>query len=338
MQNFATLSTETGEAETLTRQARRAADNYTARFGVYPPATIIVPGGVISPELQAQLAANGYVTLMPWITARQRAALREATIRSQIEAQLMGQPDAVRQAALSAALAQVGQSGTDARNTSVLAHELGHKWFIHQFHQTDVDLVQHAYGGWAPDWLDEAVAVSLEGVELKSRRREFFRGAMPDAAIALSEFLTMEHPSAAVARALADQSRIVQAEADGPKTHAVNAPGESTGKKGSTGEKESTGKTSRKTSRVITLSGKDAEQFVAASGGDRVLVFYAQALIFGDYLEDRSGRPSILADIASALFTGMDFKLWLATNPYDLPQNLEALQADWDEFADLKQP
>lgn len=318
--SIAVLSPDPVEVEELRAQTQAAADKYSEQFRKRPPATIIVPGGTISSELHVKLEANGYDVLMPWITAKQRKTLREDMIRSQVDAQLVGQPDAIKAAAIASALDQLRNVPTQSPSRSVLAHELGHKWFITQFAKSGDDTIQHAYGGWAPDWLDEAVAVSMENAALQSRRRSAFNKASPEDRIALTDFLTMEHPSANVARALAERLRIADEGETNPLKTLETAPD------------EANVKTVRRTSRVITLSGKEGQQFVADSGGDRVLMFYSQALIFGEYLVDRTGNPSILMEIATALLDDQSFETWLATNPYKLPQTLAELQDDWNAF------
>jgi hypothetical protein len=190
----------------------------------------------------------------------------------------------------------------------------------------------HAYGGWAPDWLDESAAIAMESDNGKQGRRLRFSNLKPEARIPLPEFLTMVHPAAKAARDLAEGLR----ETRSPPTQggevnrtfirrdmselpeAAQVPG---------------ARMSTKTSQVIQLTGEEAEAFLAKSGGERVPNFYAQAIVFSDYLESRSGEPKILSVIASALSTGESFTTWLSTNNQGLPESVEALNEDWTEYA-----
>jgi len=324
-QHYAAISDDPADVESLIMQTRESADRYVSRFGARPPATIVVTGGTVPQDLTDKLEANGYVILMPWVTAKQRLTLRADAVRSQVDAQTQGLPESVRQAAMDSALDQIVSAKIDGPIKSVLPHELGHKWFINQFSNAKTHPVQHAYGGWAPDWLDEAVAVSMETDSLKSRRRNFFKEASLEDRISLEALLEMQHPSADVARALAEKFRV--------KDQAETDPGVDTPFKAlSEIPRGASAKTQSRVSRIITLSGEEGKQFVAASGGNRVLMFYSQALIFGEFLQVRTGQDSILAEIAATLFDGNDFKYWLDTNPYGLPETLDGLQADWEAY------
>lgn len=319
---FATLSGGKAKSQPLDSALMDAVKRYKDRFGMRPAATIIVPGGTVSTELTKKLRENGYDVILPWITQDERKLMLERSIRQQVEDQLQGQPQSIIDAAISSALRQAAASQkptSSDRERSVIAHELGHKWFMHQFQRDGDDPAGHAYGGWAPDWLDEAVATSMENDALKNRRRDRFRQLSIDEQIPLTEFLTMDHPSATVARSLAHQTRsdlktIEKSDLNGVTENMISE--------------------SRTNSRVIMLTGEEADRFIAASGGDKVINFYATAVMFTDYLEARSGTVQILAEIAASMQDDtVDFDAWLSGNGHGLPASLVALEADWAEYA-----
>jgi hypothetical protein len=278
---------------------------------------------------QSRLTDNGYVTIMPWISTDEQNELRNQDVITQIKEQLKGRPQALIDAAIASARSQL-QSQTvtkeEFRDLSALSHELGHKWFINRYPHGDMVQTAHAYGGWAPDWLDESAAIAMESDNGKQGRRMRFSNLKPEARIPLPEFLTMVHPAAKAGRDLAEGLR----ETRSPPTESgeVNR----TFIRGDMSELPDA-RTSAKTSQVIRLTGEEAEAFLAKSGGERAPNFYAQAIVFSDYLESRSGEPKILSVIASALSTGESFTTWLSTNNQGLPESVEALNEDWTEYA-----
>lgn len=304
LDKFAVLSTNLTESELLLRAAKSAAQDFQRLFGAMPPATIIVPSGTVSTDVQSRLTANGYEVTLPWISPADRASMRQQMIRRQVEEQMANQPKALQDAAMAAALAAT-QTATQTQDETIdlaaMSHELGHMWFINQYQGTGQKQTGHAYGGWAPDWMDEAAAVALETEALKVRRRAKFTQMDDQRRIPLVEFLSMDHPSAKAAQDMSERMRATQS---GSKT----------------------------SSRAILLSGQEAKDFIAASGGDRAADFYAQTLVFTDYLENRSATVDILSRIAASLAQGLQFEAWLAKNDVGLPTNLTALDADWSAY------
>lgn len=303
-QRFFVVGRDAETKATLTRTIESASEEFAALFGRIPPPTAIVSGGIITPAQRMTLAADGYTVLLPWIDGQAKAEMRRASVRQQVTAQMADASEAVREAAITQTLRQLGSAvNTLSREQELgaLAHELSHMWFIDLFTQPgETPEGGHAYGGWAPDWLDEMAAVLLENDYLMDRRRVRFKAMGEARRIPLSEFLTMEHPGAKAAAALGRQ----QAAAGGGGT------------------------------RIITLSGEEARQFIAASGGERAPDFYSQVLVFSDYLEARTGRNDMVAVIATALSKGQMFEDWLADNPTDLPRSISELEADWSDFLD----
>ena len=89
----------------------------------------------------------------------------------------------------------------------------------------------------------------------------------------------------------------------------------------------------------VAASGGVGVSFTPAGAGPRPAamerVFYIQARVFADYLIQKSGRPTILADIAQGMAGGVSFEVWLAAKGGDfgLPASVRDLQKDWVAFA-----
>jgi len=63
-----------------------------ATFKTAPAKIVIVPGGKISAKQNAAFEAAGYPSSLPWISAADKAKLRESSIREQVEAQTKNLP------------------------------------------------------------------------------------------------------------------------------------------------------------------------------------------------------------------------------------------------------
>lgn len=290
---------------TLQAAGNAAASKFRDIFGKPVPPTIIVPGGTITPETAAKLKDNGFKTLLPWLSAADRARLRNASILKQIEDQTKNLPESLRTSARQQALAQL-KSSADSKPKSeqlaALSHELSHMWFIAAFKENGETTKGHAYGGWAPDWLDETAAVLLENFELKEKRRTHFFKLGANDQFPLTEFLTMEHPAAKTAKTL---------------------------KNANSNETTQENKNSNAGASLRVLTGEEAQAFIKASGGERTVNFYSQVLVFSDYLIERGGGIFIFSDLASSLADGMSFKEWLANNSSGLPNTISGLEEDW---------
>ena len=63
-------------------------------------------------------------------------------------------------------------------------------------------------------------------------------------------------------------------------------------------------------------------------------VFYIHIRTFVDYLIERSGQPTILAEIATAMASGQSMETWLQeVGPaHGLPASVAAMDDDWRRF------
>ncbi|MEL7025516.1 MAG: hypothetical protein AAGL69_17400 [Pseudomonadota bacterium] len=279
-----------------------AASQFEAMFGRQPPLTALVPGGRIAKTQREQLRAAGVAVQLPWMSDEDKLRLQKSAVRRQVEAQTADLPEAIRQRALATAMAAVSPADGGETHDGALAHELGHLWFIEMMPSNGGRKAQgHAYGGFAPDWLDETFAVLLENSTLRESRRRTFAELEPDSIWPLADFLTMTHPAAAAAKQL--QATM--------QTDAVDSD-----------------------SQIIILTADEADEFLAASGGDRATHFYAQVQVFSDFLIETSGGSAIFPSIASSLQAGLDFDDWLSVHgaDFNLPKTLGALQRQWDAW------
>ncbi|MFK8053006.1 MAG: hypothetical protein AB8F65_08515 [Woeseiaceae bacterium] len=296
-------------ARVLLSIAQESAMQFQRYMGVPVPPVAIVPGGSISPTLNTKLADAGFQTTLPWISNADKQKLRASSIEKQVRAQTAGLPEAQRQAILAQALGQASSSNETsgaemtAQERGAFAHELGHLWFKSAFSSINEQPrpAGHGYGGWAPDWLDEIVAILMENDELRSGRRNKFANARKETLYPLPDFLSMDHPALASATELA----------------------------------KSFGKSNGTSSRAIVLTGDEAEAFLATSKTGDPTMFYTQAQGFIDYLSARTGDSTIFADIARHLGAGGDFKGWLAKHK-DMPDSVDALTQDWERWLDAR--
>ena len=289
-------------ADPILKTAQDGAAAFTRYFDVGNAPIAIVPGGKISPALAEGLKAAGYANTLPWISAADKQALAASNIRRQVMEQTQGMSAAQQEAILKMAMAKAGGNAEISEDMSTteqgaLTHELGHMWFIAAFTPTGaVGGGGHGYGGWAPDWLDETAAVLLENETLIQSRRKAFKAMSAENFYPLDSFLAMGHPA----------------------LKSVQALNKKLGKKVSKGG-----------SRAIVLSGKDAEEFLKASGDSDPAKFYTQVRGFADFIIEATGDEQAFAKLARYLSNGESFESWLADTP-KLPSNLKALTESWN--------
>jgi len=294
------------DASALLRTVQSASKKFEDTFGVSAGKTVIVPGGKISADQNAEFEKAGYLLSLPWISAADKARLTESSIRRQIEEQTKDLPENVRKAALTKALSAIQSKdpaeADDGTQAGALAHELGHLWFIEAFKPADAKAQKgHAYGGWAPDWLDETAAILMENSVLIESRKKAFNEMPDDDLFPLETFLSMEHPAAQNAKRVTQQF---------------------------------TGSLNQGESRAMVLTGAEAEAFLKASGGSKAANFYSQAQAFSDFMLSYSGETSLYPSLANALIAGGTFETWLSSDGSDwgLPSSLKQLDQDWQNW------
>jgi hypothetical protein len=292
-------------AVTAAGELRAAFEAHRDHFG---PADSF--GAIVAMEYATHAAAirgAGADWVLPWRFGARVAPVgddpRVAAIRAQVEAQLGAGRSPADPARVEALVQQTLQQLGGGSSTSepqagalepkAIRHEVAHVLYLDQVWPSS-KAAGEQYGGDAPDWLDETVAVAAESASMTADRRSSFRRAVVDGeVIPLEEFLSMTHPvfGGAAFADLIEQARS-QARSGGP----------------------------------TVLSAK-----VDSADSARSLVFYAQARGFFDYLTSRIGDPGWLGDLSAALRDGRSFEDWLAARPggEPLPTSLEALEADF---------
>ncbi|RUO29734.1 hypothetical protein CWE12_07115 [Aliidiomarina sedimenti] len=257
----------------------------------------------------ASIRAAGFAWALPWRFADDTASEnstdpRTQAIREQIEAQLSGAgrtpgPEQVERL-LERALAQHPPAATSTATTlepTALRHEVAHKLFIEGvWPSTRPGGTQ--YGGDAPDWLDEAAAITAESDEMTAgRRTEFRQLAREEKLVPLGSYLSMTHP-------VFNNSDLREL------------------------MREARERATEEGAAVLSAS-VSAEQIAEGR------IFYAQTRGWLDYLLQQTGNPQILGNMADTMRNGQSFDEWLAQAGLDagLPGSMEALEAEFEAWA-----
>lgn len=190
-----------------------------------------------------------------------------------------------------------GAIGHTPKLQVALRHEIAHKLFIrYSWPNTRSD----QYGGDAPDWLDEIVAIAAEPASLTERRRKHFAGMVQAGRVLpLSRYLRQTHPTYASPKL---QEKITELRR------------QAKGKGG-----------------AIGLYKRSELGLSETQGPD----FYAQTLAFLDFMiEAAQGTPPI-ASIAGALRAGRSFEVWLkdAGEQFGLASDIDALDAQFEAWS-----
>jgi len=272
------------------RLAATALDAATVQFGQtfgrsLPPGLLVLSSTFSGDDAQRFAQAHGLGFSQSWLSPADKRVQVETVMRQAM-------PDA-NTARIQGVVSQV-----EAQHVDTLRHELGHAQYRAAF-WPDAAPSPDAYGTPAPDWLDEASAVLMEGSPGRTSRERHFIEAWRQSSPAirpLAEFLTMAHPVTAQRRAL------IQAQSGTQTASGV---------------------------QVMTMHGPDAD----ASG-----MFYSQSLLFADFLFDASPDPQILGAISTAVADGGDFSDWLTDNGvrHGLPTDMTALQHAWEIWCEAR--
>lgn len=288
------LSDSQAGADRLLAEAESGEPRFRTRFG-QDPAPYVVFFFESDPPVAA-LNTAGFPTVLAWPSIAATASLFTEGFRRN---ELAGGPGPLSPEAEARVQAQSARMVADleARRSDLVAHELGHLWYLAGFWR-EGEIPTDGYGTGAPDWLDETAAILTEGEGVvQNRRYGFFRGwaakspedrATPGAIGDLKHFLERRHPSQ------------------------TNDPDRS----------------ARSESGAVTVT-------VSTRVGD-LDYFDEQARVFADYMLDRSGNPAIFGEITRSLAAGGTFETWLATQTGspNLPSTVAALQSDWSAWAD----
>ena len=299
------LAPEPAEAERMAAAVREGEVRFVRYFGRPPPRYAIVQDS--RPEELRALNAAGFVRTLPWLTPAQFEAAGLESVRrgaqAQAAAQGLGaeQVAAVVQQAEARWRTQNTREAQLARDAGALPHEIGHGWYVQLYWPgTAMDRPGH-YGGPGPDWLDETAAILMESDAFAAdRRRQFeqvYRGTGAGPAlggIPVDELIDL--------RRFLTRDHPGRALQEGRRAPAGSGP------------------------QIRVLTGEEARS--AARGA---ALFYLQGRMFADFLIDRTGDPTIFADIGAAFGRGRTIDQWLAERgpAFRLPATLDGLDAAW---------
>ncbi|XBQ16629.1 MAG: hypothetical protein ABL308_01855 [Oceanicaulis sp.] len=195
-------------AEAVLVTALDARERFTAVFERAPGRTAIIEDMPRFPGFGAELRADGWI-VKPWISPD---AMRETLAAQMRPALRQAMPDASEaeiEARITPVLDQrVGRDEKVRHAEAIIAHELGHLWFIDVFDWPQSETGERAYGAAAaPDWLDETAAVILESDALTEERRAALCARLPeDPAAEYQRFFTIDHPLISLARRAAESA------------------------------------------------------------------------------------------------------------------------------------
>lgn len=279
-----------------------AAERFAQTFGRPPAKVLVYQLEAVDGETLRRLRENGLALQLPWLGNQDRRVLIKAEIERQIRSQMASLPEDVRDGLVEQTVEKALEAkpetvtGLPTIETSAIAHELGHLWFIEAFGGWDpkAGFQSHGYGGMAPDWLDEAAAIALESDRMKADRRTSLQKRGAIALIPLNDFLSMPHPGLEAAQ----KRRKEREERQGNKITGSNVQ--------------------------ITVLGGDG---AAATRG--AADFYSQALMFTEFLQEMTGNKLVLADIAEQVSRGATLEDWLQSLPDEQPKSVAALQLSW---------
>lgn len=261
-------------------EATVAERTWAATFGAPPTPYAVVLDQATTVEA---LRATGALRVLPWISVAARRQVMEQGVRDAVARQApAGQADALMASALARAMPQIEASLAKSTQPGVMAHELGHLWYI-QAYWTDVAQAADTYGSAAPDWLDEAAAVLMEREALTEGRRTAFHRVWAETpqADAVSGLMAEIHPAFASG---ASASALTEGQP------AVSGP------------------------RVMTMSG---EEFQRRTGTDinAAGAFYTRVRAMLDFIEARTGDHQAIVRLTMHLRAGGTVGNWLAQDP-----------------------
>lgn len=279
----AAVAPDTARAAQMAGYASEGERRFEAHFG--RPATPYVVYEVADmttvPATSAALRAIGFNRTLPEPTLQSQKDLRIKALQEGAVPQMRaaGRSEAMIEQAVANRMAAM-DTDIQAREASVLPHELSHQWYVQAGWPTaHADSGGH-YGGPGPDWMDEMAAILGESeLNTEARRQQFrqiYQNAMPTQTVGLqaadlvdlSPLLDQIHPAHARDRA---ENR--------PRVEGV--------------------------STTIRASGQGLI--------DPVNLFYLRVRMFADFLLARTNDPAVFGSILDAFSRGDSFDQWLAT-------------------------
>lgn len=293
-------------AESVLATALNAREQFVGSFARSPGRTAIVEDLSLYPGYAATLRDEGWI-VKPWISP---GAMREALavqMRPALRQALPGATDAEIEARITPVLDQrLGQDDKVRHAEAIVAHELGHLWFIDVFDWPAHEGGERVYGAAAaPDWLDETAAVSLESDALTADRRAGLCEQLPDdPAAEYLRFFNSQHPLLTVASRAAE---------------AADAAGETAAGDGAP--------------RIMVLDSAsldDTDGSIADAS-----YYYALARNLVDWADSEAGGMALFAALAEAISQGGSVEGFLAAQGPETgsPADLDAWSAQLGAFS-----
>ncbi|ALN90336.1 hypothetical protein [Lysobacter gummosus] len=290
------------EAAMFADAARQAAAKFERLFSRKASVGAVVALDYDQPlpdDATAALREHGALWVLPWVSA---ASMRQE-IQKQIHRQYKKQnPNARMSASRSYANDFAKRIAGDTSGT--VQHEVGHHLFVAVFWPRESFVHDKLrYGGPAPDWLDEGVAMLMEPAPMTEGRRTLFAqmaaGELNSAQVQpLGAFLNAQHPRLTEPD-LPDEIR--------------------------------SGSDANRVSISFSLDGNPT--FLRMAG------YYAQTQVWIDFLRE-TGQRGTLTALAESLAAGKSLEDWLGRDgaQYGLPTSLPALNTQWSQWLQQHYP
>ena len=300
--NGAALSLDIQQAKELASFAAQGEDRFTRYFGRPAPPYVVLQGDTSS-DARTSLRNAGFKIVRPWLPATEYTNSLEDSVRRQVDAKAssLGWSAAQTAAAQLSAQEQIRRATGKTgskRDPAALPHELGHGWYVETY-WPEFKMGETAhYGGPGPDWLDEGAAILMEDDKSKEQRRELFR----------------------TTRASGKDMDALEVFLN--RTHPMQ----------SNGMKPTGGVAGQMSIKVV----KDDDPAFRAY--TNVAVFYAECLVFTDFLADISGDAQIMGKVGEAFSHNVSFETWLSTQGAGnhLPRSVQALDSAWHQWMTTK--
>ena len=205
--NWVTVQTEK-DLSIAKQGLSRAQSQYSKHFGTPPENGLIIDINTIKEEEGFGLENYDWHLAWPFDGPQQNQAMQamEAQFRQQIKEQLIQSGQDASAASIEKILAKFRKSlnlnnsatqGLSLTTPSIIAHEIGHQFFIHGIWSSYAVESETQYGSTAPDWLDEAAAILMEDEAHTTSRRDIFRSALQTQAVfSPSALFKAIHPQA----------------------------------------------------------------------------------------------------------------------------------------------
>ncbi|GHF11100.1 hypothetical protein GCM10017044_01000 [Kordiimonas sediminis] len=310
-----TVIGKAGATASYAHSIDEAAAAFERYFGKKAPKAALVLGEVRDAEVRTNLLRL-FPVVLPWMTLDDRRAMVERSVRAQVQA---SRPD-LKDEALEKVVAQSVEASLNARGRQdddlhhgILAHELGHMFFMRSYYpDQNANLLQAGdgppalpseYGSPAPDWMDEMSAVLLENAVLTESRYGRMTGIKTQNDFtqiwSFEEYLTMGHP------ALAEARKVMEA-----RRQSADAGG---------------------MGGVVILNQSD---MAPPEEGPAPVMFYSQSRAFADYMIETTGNVQIFAEVAAAITQGKTVNEWLDLKGEELglPSTIDALEKGFQQW------